>query len=165
VNRFTSIVALILAIAALALGCGACSKTADTTSAEGPDSPIQASGGNDAHKQAQGDDDAAVTACKNAYEALFGAEGCVPNLMSVERIAAACDGYAQWASKGDACGSDAFAKYYNCLAEIDCKNFEGIYDTQDTANENYKYPAEFFKCREQFAKDLNLCLQNAQNSD
>jgi hypothetical protein len=96
--------------------------------------------------------DEAVTQCISAYTALVGAEGCIPGLMSGERILAACQSYASWAAGGDTCGSDAFRDFYVCLQAISCDVF---IEDEDGKTE---FPKEYEECRAEFAKDMNDCI-------
>ncbi len=99
--------------------------------------------------------DEAVDRCVEAYEHLFGPLGCVPGLVSSERIQVACEGYAAWAARGETCGSGALGSFYACLNAIPCDKLEKDEDT-----ELAEYPIEYDKCTEQFARDMNECIDN-----
>lgn len=101
------------------------------------------------------DPDEAVSKCIEAYEHLFGPLGCVPGLVPSERIQVACEGYAAWAERGESCGSGALGGFYACLNAIGCDKLEKDEDT-----ELAEYPLEYDKCTEQFARDMNECIDN-----
>ncbi|MCC6157387.1 MAG: hypothetical protein IT350_04990 [Deltaproteobacteria bacterium] len=99
------------------------------------------------------DPDEAVSKCMDAFEHLFGPQGCVPGLVPTERAQVACEGYAAWAERGETCGSGALGGFYACLNAIGCDKLEKDEDT-----ELAEYPLEYDKCTEQFARDMNECI-------
>ncbi|MCB9475341.1 MAG: hypothetical protein H6685_00600 [Deltaproteobacteria bacterium] len=98
-----------------------------------------------------------VAHCVDAHEALFGEQGCLPDQLSPERIQAACIGYQAWVERGDACGSEALADFFDCLHAIECTAF----DLEDDNRDNETYPRDFLLCRQEFARDMDPCVDES----
>lgn len=146
-KHFKMVLTAAAGLAALLLAAG-CSKTASESNAQEP--VEQAYTGDRSTNEKADEPDVAVQKCERAYDALFGAGGCVPGLLSEDRITAACQSYSAWAAKGDECGSKTFADFYSCLAAIECAM---IFDKDKPT-----FPKEYNDCRTQFAKDMDVCL-------
>ncbi len=142
--RISSIV-LFVAMAMAFIACSENSPRSDVEPTVATPSPTKA--------DESVDPDEAVSKCLEAFDHLFGPLGCVPGLVPTERARVACEGYAAWAERGETCGSGALGAFYACLNAIGCDKL-----VKDEDTELSEFPAEYDKCTEQFARDMNECI-------